>query len=309
MSVTSAAVSHGTARRFRYLAVVVCLIGVLAWYLDVFEWLRLGATVPQPEQGAVSNGTYANKYFDLSYPLPKGWTEGLAGPGPSQSAYYVLDTFVPAGEITGTVLVAAQDSFFAAKDFSDAKDMAREFSRAMGAIEGMNVDRQPSEVTIAGRLFSRFDFSGVGLYRSTWVTGIRCHFVSFNLTANSPERLAEMVSSLNSVAYAGDRNAGRVDPVCIKNYATPENLVAKVDPPAVGPTFTPIPVRMIISPDGNVKHVHVIRATDEQRSSVENALGRWKFKPSQMQGRAAEVETGVLLEFRPSGVVVYKGGA
>jgi hypothetical protein len=47
---------------------------------------------------------YINPYFDLAYRLPPGWREGMAGPDPSESGYYVLSTLVPDGEFTGTIL-------------------------------------------------------------------------------------------------------------------------------------------------------------------------------------------------------------
>jgi hypothetical protein len=51
--------------------------------------------VPLPEDGKVLGGTYVNDYFDLSYPLPEGWAEGLPGSDPSDTGYYLLGTLVP----------------------------------------------------------------------------------------------------------------------------------------------------------------------------------------------------------------------
>jgi hypothetical protein len=184
----------------------------------------------------------------------------------------------------------------------------RELAGSIARVEGMTIDRQPSEVAIAGRIFGRVDYSGVGLFRSTFFTHSRCHLVSFNLTANSPERLAALVLSLDKLDGARDGAAARSDPVCIRGRASPEHLLTKVDPAASGPTHTPIPVRIVIGADGAVQHVHVIRATAEQRSGIENALGQWTFKPQAIDGRAAEIETGLLIEFRSGGAVAYSGG-
>jgi hypothetical protein len=290
-------------RRLSYLAVLVCLASGLAWHGNTTT-----VPMPNPDDGAVRNGIFTNEYFNLSYSLLPGWTEGIAGPGPSQSGYYVLSTFVPAGELTGTILITAQDIFFAAKPFDDALTMAYEFSRAMSEVDGMTIDRPPSEVRIAGRRFSRVDFSGVGLFRSTFIAEIRCHLVSFNLTAKSPELLAALALSLDNLGFTDVRGAGRVDPMCISNYADTEHVLTKVDPVAIGPTFTAIPVRIVIGTDGNVEHVHVIRATGGQRDSLERALGHWKFKPHEMGGRAAEIETGLLFDFTPSGTINYSTG-
>jgi Gram-negative bacterial TonB protein C-terminal len=290
--------------RLSSLGVLVCLVSVMAWQRSV-------ATAPMtyPDDGAVSDGVYTNAYFNLSYPLPPGWTEGTAGPPPSQSGYYVIRTVAPTGDLTGTLLIAAQDMFFAAKPFADAAAMADEFGRAMAAVESMTIDRPPSELRIAGRVFSRIDFSGVGLFRSTLITETRCHLLNFNLTATSPELVAALALSLNDLGFAGNGGAGRVDPMCMSNYADAEHLMTKVDPPAIGSTPASIPVRIVIGTDGSVKHVHVIRATGAQRDSIKNALGQWKFKPYVVDGRAIEIETGVLIEFRPAGAIHYSTGS
>jgi hypothetical protein len=254
----------------------------------------------------VANGAYANKYFDLSYPLPSGWTQQMAGPGPSTYGYYVLASLVPAGEPTGAILIAAQDLFFAAAALDDTAAAAREFASSIAKVAGMTIDRPPAQVAIAGRTFSRVDFSGVGLFRSTFFTHSRCHLVSFNLTANSADRLAALALTLERI---GGTRAGAIeapDPPCLRDHAV-ENLLSKVDPPAIGPTYTPIPVRIVVGAEGAVKDVHVIRATAEQRRGIESALAQWRFKPRWLDGRATEIETGLLIEFRPGGVA-YPGG-
>ena len=257
----------------------------------------------------VANGVYANRYFHLSYPLPPEWTQPMAGPGPSTYGYYVLASLVPAGEPTGTILIAAQDLFFAAATLDDAAEAAGQFASSMSKVAGMTIDRQPTKVALAGRDFMRVDFSGVGLYRSTFFTRSRCHLVSFNLTANSPERLAALVLSLDNLGGARDGMAASADPVCVRNHAIAENLLAKIDPPPVAPTFTPIPIRIVVGAEGAVKDVHVIRATSEQRNGIEAALSQWKFKPPAIDGRASEIETGLLIEFRAGGAVAYLTGA
>jgi hypothetical protein len=289
-------------RRISRKGVLACLMTALAWHGSAAEPL------PRPGDGAVANGTYTNRYFDLSYPLPSGWTQGIAGPGPSQSGYYVLATFVPKEEFSGTILIAAQDVFFAATALGSAAETAREFSHAIAQVEGMTLDGQLAEVGIAGHAFSRVDFSGVGLYRSTFFAGIRCHVVSFNLTARSRELLATLALSLDKMEDSHDRSAGRHDPECIEKQAETENLLTKVDPAMHGPSFTPIPVRIIIGADGAVKNVHVISANAEQRDSIDNALSQWKFKPRAIDGRPADIETGLLIEFTSGGTVNYRAG-
>jgi hypothetical protein len=256
--------------------------------------------MPNPEDGSVTDGIYTSGYFGLSYPLPQGWTEGLAGPDPSHSGYYVLSTFSRKSELTGKLLIAAQDMFFADKPHGDAA--ANDFRQAISQVEGMTIDREPVEVRIGDRLLQRVDFSGVGLYRAMFVAEVRCHLVSFNLTARGPELLASLVRSLDDLSFSGVRDAAASVPVCVKNYAVTDNLMSKVEPAIAGPILAPIPVRIMVGTDGVVKHVHVIRATADQRKSIETALRLWKFRPYQVEGRPLDVETGLVFQLKPSGM-------
>src|ERR1700761_7302690 len=85
--------------------------------------LGVGAAFPAaadaiPEDGAVQGATYANPYFGLMLTLPAGWSEGLPGPPPSLSGYYLLASLHAAESGQGDVLIAAQDLFFGDKAFS-----------------------------------------------------------------------------------------------------------------------------------------------------------------------------------------------
>jgi hypothetical protein len=188
--------------------------------------------------------------------------------------------------------------FFAAKPLSDAASAANDFRHAISQVEGMTIDREPLEVKIAGRAVQRIDFSGVGLYRAMFVAEIRCHLVSFNLTARDPEVLDGMTRSLDRLSFAGGKGAAASAPRCMKDYAVAENLLSKVEPVIPGSLATPIPVRIIIGKDGGVKHVHVIRATAEQRNSIESALRQWKLRRYEIEGKAVEIETGVVFQLK-----------
>ena len=286
-------------RTWIYLGVAACLAGLGA--------VRYGA-VPSsydaaawqsanPEDGKLADGVFVNDYFDLSYRLPEGWTEGLAGPEPTQSGYYVLGTWAPKRDLVGTVLVVAQDMFFA-PDSSEARNIVAEFRQVMSAVDGMTIDSEPAPVSVGGRPGYRIDFSGVGLFRSMIAIEIRCHVVTFNLTSRDPELLAGLVRSLDNLASV--RKMSDPIPECLRDYATSENVVHRVEPDDVGAKAVSIPVRMIVATDGSVKHVHVIRASAVQRRNIEGALRQWKFKSYVRQGRPVEVETGMTFNFKPA---------
>jgi hypothetical protein len=187
--------------------------------------------------------------------------------------------------------------FFASTPHANVAGFVDDLRQAMSGIDGMTIDREPTEVRVGSRLFHRVDFSGVGLYRAIFTTEIRCHAVSLNITARDPELLANLASSVEKLSSIGKRYSDSPVPYCIENYDVPENLVQRVEPVSVGPKFTSIPVRIIIDTEGRVKHIHVICATAEQRQNIEDALRRWKFKPYGVNGRRVEIETGLVFRF------------
>jgi len=255
------------------------------------------AAPADPEFGRVADGAYTNDYFRMSYPLPSGWSEDLEGPGPSHFGYYVLSALRGPGDRGGMILIAAQDQFFGVKGSQRAEEAAREFMDEISQIDGMTPDRGPLQTMIAGRTFSRVDFSGAGLYRALLVTEIRCHLVSFYLTTSDPAILTRLLFSLNDLSLGVPVGPSETIPVCVKDYIIPEHLLSRVEPASAGPKFTVIPARIIIGTDGEARHIHVIRASAEQRISIISALTQWRFEPFVIDGMATEVETGLTFRF------------
>src|SRR5260370_12365090 len=106
------------------------------------------STMPIHEDGKVLGGIYVNDYFDLSYPLPEGWTEGLQGPDPSDTGYYVLSELIPQSEPTATILIAAQDMFFASKSHVNIAEMGHDFPHAMSESAGLTIVVHPPAVKV-----------------------------------------------------------------------------------------------------------------------------------------------------------------
>ena len=282
-----------------YLGIAACLAGMAAVLPVAILSSRNAAVVKpaDPEDIRVADGVLVSDYFDLSYRLPDGWTEGLPGPNPSQSGYYVLGTWIPKQEFEGTILVVAQDMFFAGDTSDDVKNVVVEARQVMSSVAGMTIDREPESVSLAGHPGYRLDFSGVGLFRSMLAIEIRCHVVTFNLTSRDPELLASLVKSLDGLDAVGKRSDPT--PECLRDYAS-ENALHRVEPEPIAARAESIPVRVIVGTDGSVKHVHVIRASALQRRNVEDAVRQWKFKPHVKQGHPIEVETGMVFNLKPA---------
>ena len=256
----------------------------------------LGAAPPpeaDPEAGGVTGGQYDNPYFGLRYTLPDGWTPSLAGPKPSRNGDYVLMPLAaPAGQ-KALLQFGAQDLFFAKSPPSGALAAARALQASVSAIDGTQIDAEAKEITLSGRSAARIDYSGAGLYHAYVVTVLRCHLVGVTATATDRSELERLADSLDKLVLpAAD------EPACVKDYASPETVVQQSQPALSGAKFTKIPVRIVIGPDGAVRHVHVINAAPEQRAAIEAALKTWQFKPYRKDGAAAALETGLSFEVK-----------
>jgi len=251
-----------------------------------------GEQVPVPEDGAVTDGFYVNKYFGFTFPLPHNWSEGFDEPPPSNTGYYVLSSLRPRGVVNATILISAVDLFFYPRTVNNSMGLLQEIKQNLN--RAMKAESGPAEVKIANHPFARFDFRGAGLYHAHFATDIRCHVVSFVITTGDKQLLKKLVQDLNNIKFTEI-----TAPVCVKNYASGENVLHKVYPAMTGPKFTTVPVRVIIGTSGRVKQMHVIHAFPEQAKSIEDALMQWVFKPYTLNGNAVEVETGILFEFRP----------
>jgi hypothetical protein len=209
----------------------------------------------------------------------------------------VLGTWLPKLEFEGTVLIVAQDMFFADDTATEVKSVVAEARHVMSSVDGMTIDREPEPVSVGGRPGYRLDFSGAGLFRAMLAIEIRCHVVTFNLTSRNPELLASLVKSLDALDV--DRKKSEPAPECVKDYAS-DNALRRIDPDPIGARAESIPVRVIVGTDGSVKHVHVIHASAVQRRNVEDAVRQWKFKPYVKEGHPVEVETGMMFNLKPA---------
>jgi hypothetical protein len=248
-----------------------------------------------PEQGVVVDDAYLNPYFGMRYPLPAGWKPGPQPARPSYGGYYVLSTPAPPKDTKATILIAAQDNFFADKPIGDAKDTLADLAHSIQ--EDDTAKAEISSTTIAGHTFARLNIEASPLSRVAFATNIRCHAVIFAFTSADRERLAQLAASLGRLSLSAASTA----PVCVKDYATPQTVRRRVEPIMAGPQFVKVPVRIVIGSDGKVKHIHVIRAASAQQQSIVDALAQLEFQPYRRNGQAVASETGLTFEFRPPG--------
>lgn len=260
-----------------------------------------GTAMPLPEDGAISDGGYNNAYFGLGYAVGSDWIQRYQGPPPSDSGYYVLAQIESknASPEAGHVLIAAQDLFFSLTPVRDAADLVIQYQRHLSA--EYRVERAPVTVRIANRDFVRLDYlsAAAGLHWHVLATEIRCHVVQFIFTGSNPESMKRLIEKMNTMMRPAES-----DPVCIKDFATPETVEEREDPVLSEQRFNPVPVRIVIDKQGRVKHIHFLSAFPDQVKSISSALLEWRFKPYLVEGQPVEVETGLLFgrSTRPSAV-------
>lgn len=250
-------------------------------------------STPLPEGGAVRRDVYDNDYFGLSYALPPGWFEKYKGPPPSDSGSYVLTMLRPGPAdkhaSRGTLLITAQDMFFTPLPARSAKETIEYTKETLQA--DYKVEHAPSQVTVANRAFTRFDYNSpvAGLHWYVLATEVRCHTIRFVFTSPDPALLETLIKDLDAMKLAAADA-----PLCVADYAEAQNITYKVDPVLTEQKYNAIPVRIIIDKAGKVRHVHVISAFPAQAKVIIDALTTWRFKPYIRDGQPVEVETGIL---------------
>ena len=134
-------------------------------------------------------------------------------------------------------------------------------------------------------------------------TEIRCHTVEFVFMNRDPITVASLVQMSNlklpKESSPAEGTGGDGVPVCIKDYASDETVIDRVDPVFSQPRFNPVPVRIIIDKRGRVKHIHFLSAFPDQRQAISDALNQWRFRPHLRHGRPVEVETGIMFGHAP----------
>jgi hypothetical protein len=263
---------------------------------------------PVPEGGSVTNKVFTNKYFGLSYPLPKDWIEKYKGPPPSDSGRYVLTQVRPVDGYKGSkgsILVTADDLFFTPFPANNTLQLISYTKDNLHA--DYKLELPPTQTKIAGHPFAFFAYWSpiAELHWYVLATQIRCHAVQFVLTSEDTKLLESLVLDMNKMQLpeeaspVGGTGGGSV-PVCIKDYAN-QNVLARVEPVFGEHRFNTVPVRIIIDKTGRVKHIHFLSAFPDQAKAITDALKQWRFKPYVKDRQPLEVETGIVFgRARPS---------
>jgi len=263
------------------------------------------SVTPLPEDGNVTNNVFNDPYFGITWALPPNWREGYKGPPPSDSGRYVITQIIPAdtfkGPAPGSILVSADDMFFTPFPVSNSVEYVNYSKDNLQSV--YKLERAPTQIRIGDRSFTSFAYwsPSAELHWYVLATQIRCHTVEVVLSSRDTKLLDGLMQDLNKMKLPAEDSAtdGDAVPVCIKDYANDEHVIARVDPVLTERRFNAIPVRIIIDKEGKIKHIHFLRAFPEQATAITEALKQWKFRPYLRNGQPVEVETGILFGYAP----------
>jgi hypothetical protein len=266
------------------------------------------SVTPVPEGGTVAGNVFANRYFGITFALPANWMQKYEGPPPSETGLYVLAQLRSGESDMGagrdSILVTAQDLFFTPLPVANSLQLTAYEKENLES--SYKLERPPTEIKIAGRPFTYFAYGSpaAGLHWYVLATEIRCHAVEFVLTGSQPELLESLMRDMDKMtlpaeADPGGGQGGGAYPVCIRDYAGGENLIARVDPVLTEHRFNAVPVRIIIDRSGRVRHIHFLSAFPDQEKAITDALRQWKFRPYLKNGQPVEVETGIMFGRAP----------
>lgn len=266
------------------------------------------SVTPVPEASSFTNSVFRNAYFGMDYALPPGWAKNIDGPPPSDGGRYVLAQIKLGSGSTssgrGSVLITADDLFFTPLPANNALQLVDYMKDNLQA--DYKPEQPPTPTKIAGRPFTFFAYwSPVAqLHWYVMATQIRCHAVQIVLTSRDTKLLANWLVDLDKMTLPPEAGptageGGGAFPVCVKDYARKENILSRVEPVFAQPRANPVPVRIIIDSKGKVKHIHFLSAFPDQAKAISDALDQWRFKPYLQDGRAVEVETGIMFGRAP----------
>jgi hypothetical protein len=201
-------------------------------------------------------------------------------------------------------LITAEDLFFTTLPASNVRQLVNYEKDNLQ--DDYKLELPPTQTRIAGHPFTFFGYwSPVAqLHWYVLATQIRCHAVEIVVTSRDTKLLESLVRDMNKMELPAESGStagtgGGAVPVCIKDYASDENVTARVDPVFTERRFNPVPVRIIIDKAGKVKHIHFLSAFPDQAKTITDALLKWKFKPYLRDRRPVEVETGIMFGRTP----------
>ncbi len=177
-------------------------------------------------------------------------------------------------------------------------------------IPNLTVLHPPEETTLAGQRFIRADYSfDKESYLSQWVTQMGDYLIGFDLRARTKDELKGLSQTMQTLQFVSNDSAP------ISKQDEPELSVAGVSGNSqaaklvehVVPVYPPLArqarisgtVRLhaILAKDGTVKSLEVISGHPLLIQAAIDAVRKWRYAPTLINGRRVEVDTTIDVVF------------
>ncbi|HYG98262.1 MAG TPA: hypothetical protein VD837_03965 [Terriglobales bacterium] len=164
----------------------------------------------RPDDGLLVDGIYTEKFFNLRYSVPQGWTvqtdemrKGL----PSGDTVLLLSAFAepkPKADAVNSSITISAESAAQYKEAVDAEAYL-EAVKNFAITKGFKVLNEPGEIEIGGVTFLRGDFvresaDNVNTYQATMVTVRKGYILSVTAISGDEEQLTPLLNRLRIIA-------------------------------------------------------------------------------------------------------------
>jgi hypothetical protein len=165
---------------------------------------------PLPDEGTVTEGTYAENFFNLRYVIPPGWVVRTAdmrqGLAQGEQAVLLLSASGKAAPATDQVnpsVTISAESLALYPDVKTSDDYFEAFTELVKS-KGFSVLNPPAEIDLAGVNFLRGDFQkqqgDVVTYQATMVALRKGYVLEITAISGSEEELTPLLNRLHIFA-------------------------------------------------------------------------------------------------------------
>jgi TonB family protein len=186
-------------------------------------------------------------------------------------------------------------------------DKPGDHAKVLSMMPNLTVLRPPGETILSGQEFIRADYSfEKNSYLSQWVTEMGDYLIGFDLRARSEDELKDLARTMQTVQFVSkdsDAPISRKDEQELSVSGVFGNIQAAKLVERVVPVYPPLArqarisgaVRLhaILAKDGTVKSLEVISGHPLLIQSAIDAVRKWRYAPTFINGKRVEVDTTI----------------
>jgi TonB family protein len=307
-------------------AALICLIGLAPSTLAQTH-------VPPIDDAIVAENKFESTFFGIRYEFPSEWhaledltriadnkdrydkqlQEALAKNGPNTPnnktevfPNYNLLVAGPSPVLMSNTPQMPRIVIWVHRRFN-MLDQPGDHAKVLSMMPSLSVLRPPEETILSGQKFIRADYSfDKDSYLSQWVTQMGDYLIGFDLRARSGDELKILTQTMQTLQFVSEDSAApilRQDEQELSVASALGNIQAAKLVDHVGPVYPPlarqarisgaVKLHAILAKDGTVKSLDVISGHPLLIQAAIDAVRKWRYAPTLINGRRVEVDTTV----------------